>query len=577
MATPLASQLAGLEWGFAGRPFATLHSPGLNTTDPTEWAFQARGFYLVDNVANPLAPRRVTSVRANVLAGNPSVAEGRLTAIRAMVLRASAVPDAPRQVTAARALVLRSSAQEDSQRKVTTLRINVVRTNDMPDAPRKVSSIRVLTLRSNRRGDVARPGVSTFLAFNDTNSGAAEGEFHVDGFVALATKFPAATSRADQPVTVFPNADPVILPVGYSAEVSTGKLLDQINRLLPAPGTFLQANTFNSFGTLIFNSDTVAGPSARFPMSLAMIGGVGSNPPVGFINEESWINNVGLPQPVAGQDIPMTTQGCSPWFDAPPGGYPGTVVGTHVGRLVTNSQSINSGSVTVTDHLTNCRESYGTSVGYAPRVTLAIRPGKGAVRVVKWVPGFTTVSALPPFPGVTADFSFMEGQTFASMDALVTFLLTQAAFTPNTLVDTLGQNLRFVNGANASFSGLIYKPWATYLGATANTPQVGTSVISRDKFDDGAYNNNGIQRYRRLKTLRLHPAIVVPGPVVGNSIAYGWGNETYSSLHVNNSFRWDAPGGSVSGSYRMPSLFVEKLDSPSTHFNDPLGTTGVDD
>lgn len=577
MATPLASQLAGLEWGFAGRPFATLHGPGITATDPTEWAFQARGFYLVDAAANPAVPRRVTSVRSLVLAGNPSAAEGRLTAVRAMVLRASEVPDAERKITSARTLVLRSSAQEDSERKVTSLRINVVRTNDIPDAPRKVSAVRVLTLRSNRRGDVARPGVSTFLAFNDSNSGAAEGEFHVDGFVALATKVSSATARADQPVVMFPNEDPVILPVGYSAEVSTGKLLDQINRLLPGPGTFLQSNTFNSFGTIIFNSDEIAGPTTRFPMALAMIGGPGTNPPAGFINEESWINNLSLPQPVAGEDLPMMATGFSPWFDPPPGGYPGVVTGTTVARLVRGSQSINGGAVTVSGPRTVCRKSYSTSRGYPPRVSLAIRPGKGAVRVVKWVTGFDSRAVLPPFPGVSADFSFLEGQTFASMDALVEYLLTQAAFTPDTLVDTLGQNLRFTVGANSNQPGLVYKPWATYLGATANTPQVAGSVVSHDAFDSGVYNFNGLTRYRRLKTIRLHPAIVAPGPVEGNSISYGWGNETYSSIHVQNTFRWDAPGGTVTGYFRMPALYVEKLDSPSTHFNDPPGTFGTDD
>lgn len=560
MATPLASDLAGLEWGYQGRPYATLAGPGITATDPTEWAFQSRGFYLVDDAADPTAPRRITSARALVLAGNPSLAEGRITAYRAMVLR--------------------SSAQEDSERRVTTLRVHTLRTNDIDDAPRQVTAIRGLVLRTNRRGDVARPGVSTFLTFNDENLGGGTGEFHVDGFVGIATKDPTATNRADVPTPIFPDDSAIKLPAGYSAGALTASLLEQINRALPPAGSFIQSNVFNSFGTIISNLDVVGGPTVRFPMGLVAVGSPGYIPHAGFFNEVGWVGNLSYPQPVSGQALSIPAGGIGKWYDPPPGGYPGTCYGFTVARPITNTQSINGGPPSVRTERTSTTISFSDTLGLGPRVSLAIRPGLGPVRVVKWIEGFTTASTgIPPFPGVSADFSFLEGQTFASMDALVEFLLSQAAFVPNSPVDTLGQNLRFTLGSFSNTPGLVYKPWVTLLGATANTPKVAGSLVSRDIFATGSYPTGvgSAVRFRRLKTIRLHPGIVIPGPVVGNSIPYGDGNETYSASAVSNTFRWSPPGGNVTATFQLPCLYVEKLDSPSTHFNDPPGSYGVDD
>ncbi|MGQ0621487.1 MAG: hypothetical protein ACT4QA_16460 [Panacagrimonas sp.] len=69
---------------------------------------------------------------------------------------------------------------------VTLVREMVLRSNDDPAADRWVTDLTLAVLRAVRLGNVAKPGVTTSVVFNDSNVGGGVGEYAIEGFLAIA-------------------------------------------------------------------------------------------------------------------------------------------------------------------------------------------------------------------------------------------------------------------------------------------------------------------------------------------------------------------------------------------------------
>ncbi|MGQ0621488.1 MAG: hypothetical protein ACT4QA_16465 [Panacagrimonas sp.] len=222
----------------------------------------------------------------------------------------------------------------------------------------------------------------------------------------------------------------------------------------------------------------------------------------------------------------------------------------------------------------------------APRIRFQRRLGRGAYRVVPasyrgWS-RFTPLLPPLPFPAVSADaYDGVLGQTYGSPEALYDALTNVPAGHP----------------IDADFSTPVPGTLLSYTTSEIHEWHWGPAGV--DSFNvnstwftypDGDYvTSGGETRYRRFKTLGMTKSVLILGDVVptrylpttGYTFSGGgiFGTEA-DALREWVSIDWYDPDfdPSIYTSFvGMPTIFVEKLDSPSTHFNDPPGTPGVDD
>lgn len=464
----------------------------------------------------------------------------------------------------------------------------------------RVTALRLAVLRSVKRGDTAKPSLSNTITFNEEVSGGS-GRYFVDGYVSLGSSSSGQTGQnyTNPRPNLIPSA---VFPVGFGTGGGIADILTRFRAAYPDGGKFYEGFALDAPGssTGVQKVYTYMPNSTNWPMGIALYtpnwGNTAIYPLSGVWNTNSWGNSLPQRQPRPGED-PVIDANIGVAVDPPADGFQGVVRSFTAVRLLHMQENYGVGGEFV---ITSDNQSTVTSpvaeavVSYGPSMFFQVRPGLGAYKVLAWNKEWKRVARSsgapdlppPPIPAENTTPTSWIGTTYPSPDALVEDLNGLFTFAADTNVST-DPTADMRSLFNVPERPLKFKKFSCLLGAGDTRGFIDGTY---DSFADGQYmtgwsddvdffgNPLPTVRYSRYKTLRFVVSVVSEQVDPGGTPLPQLPQQLTSSLSTgpwrSMAFDWipdftTAPTTRVNGSYTLPQLWALKVDSPSTHFDDP--------
>lgn len=481
-----------------------------------------------------------------------------VTVLRSMILRSSAANDADRNISALRAQVLMGNPST-ADAMVTVLRKAILRTQEDPNADRRVTKLALQVLRAVRRGDVARPGVQGRAVFNDTTVTPGEGEYDINGYYAVGSRYSGFTGMAyvtpgtyDSGGPVYAGYEPVLGPskvpftVGYGAGGSLERIVQQWHE-------GMTQRTADGFLKPLYNVTYLPVEDIRdYPYAFNVVAevddqddvnnhgpGGNGNFPIGMcaeaLTQKSWGITSTYPAIYAKVEADFSVNGDAfglqrvqpyPDVDAQQWALPAFSLVQNVAPTFGSEFLSGSGlSPYRFDQATSIRvpsAPYGVgpvTETVSPRLTIQRGLGRGAYKLCPNSYRDWTVQqdGLPPirFPlqGANDPLDEMYGVTYGTERALWDALVANVDLSPMNLDWPARQdNMQYRQSVSETVPENNYYWWATMPHRWGPVPtynfspaeDLTTTFVTFVTFDDGMYiTSTGEKRYSRYKTLML--------------------------------------------------------------------------